>query len=223
MQRGSTLCVAGLYLVLRKQHGHMGWWPADTPDEIVIGAVLTQQASWRNVERALNNLGTQGRLSIDGINRMRTADLERCIRPSGFYRRKAAVLKGFASHVISVHGSLKMMLCVDATALRKELLSIRGIGPQTADSIILYAAGRPVFVIDAYTRRIMSRVYGIDGAMGYGELQQYMSSRLDESAELYNDFHAQLVELGKRHCKTKPLCNGCPVMSYCLHGRRNAK
>lgn len=212
------LTVAGLYDALRKEHGHMGWWPGDTADEIVIGAVLTQRTSWSNVEMAIANLREAGRLSIRGIGSMRTSDLERDIRPAGFYRQKAATLKGFAAHAMAVHGSLRGMLSTDTSALRKELLSLKGIGPETADSILLYAANRPVFVIDAYTRRIMGRIYGMDSSMGYDEMQGYIEARVARSASLYNDFHAQLVEHGKRRCRTKPLCNGCPVKSYCLHG-----
>ena len=142
--------------------------------------------------------------------------------PSGFYRQKAKRLKSFSNHVFSGHGSLGEMLKMQLPDLRSDLLSMDGIGNETADSILLYAARRKVFVVDAYTKRIMSRIYGLEEGIDYGKLQEYISSRIGSSLELYQDFHAQFVELGKNYCKTKPLCNGCPVKLYCLHCKDSA-
>ncbi len=218
-----TLNLEDLYSRLRKENGHQHWWPGNTDDEIIIGAMLTQQASWKNVELAMDNLRRAGCLSLRKIDSMDLHDLEGCVKPSGFYRQKAARLKAFARHVYSSHGSLGRMLSGRAGTLRKELLELDGIGPETADSILLYAAGKPAFVIDAYTKRIMNRIYGLDKDIGYYELQEHITSRIRKDAGLYNDFHAQLVELGKNHCRTKPLCNMCPIIQYCRHGRKNAQ
>lgn len=209
----------GLYTTLRKRFGHLNWWPGDTRDEIIIGAILTQQASWKNVEMALANLKGNNCMSLKRIDKASVGELERYIRPSGFYRQKARRLKAFARHVFSRHGSLDAMLSQPAMELRAELLTLDGIGKETADSISLYTAGKPVFVIDAYTKRISSRVFGTDPEIGYDELQATIASSIRNDVGLYKDFHGQFVELGKRHCRTKPLCNDCPVKSYCLYYR----
>ena len=201
----------------------MGWWPGDTPDEIIIGAILTQQASWKNAEKAISNLREAGLLSLAKIRSERLSALQKQIKPSGFYRQKAGRLKSFSKHLFSNYGSLDEMFEMRLPELRAELLSINGIGNETADSILLYAACRKVFVVDAYTKRIMSRIYGTDEGIDYCKLQAFISSKIDSSLELYQDFHAQFVELGKNYCKTKPLCNGCPVnnvsgKSHAIHG-----
>ncbi|MHB1829809.1 MAG: hypothetical protein ACYCO0_00250 [Candidatus Micrarchaeaceae archaeon] len=183
--------------------------------------MLTQQASWKNVEKAISNLRGAGLLSMVKISDARPSDIQKQIRPSGFYRQKARRLKAFSNHVFSNYRSLGEMLKMRLPELRAELLSINGIGNETADSILLYAACRKVFVVDAYTKRIMNRIYGIEEDMGYFQLQEYISSRIDSNLELYQDFHAQFVELGKNYCKTKPLCNGCPVKSYCIYYKRH--
>ncbi len=201
---------------MRSRFGFLNWWPGETTDEIVIGAILTQQASWKNVEKAISNLKAAGCLNMRRISKLNTASLEGYIRPSGFFRQKARRLKCFANYVRSNHGSLDRMFKEPLQELREELLSINGIGEETADSILLYAAGKRIFVIDSYTKRIMSRMYG-GGELEYGELQLRISSSIENNIGLYKDFHAQFVELGKNYCKTKPLCNKCPVKSYCLY------
>jgi endonuclease-3 related protein len=206
-----------LYTKLRGRFGYLDWWPGETTDEIIIGAILTQQASWRNVEKAISNLKEADCLDLKKIGRMRTSSLEMRIRPSGFYRQKAAKLKAFARYVSSNYSSLDEMLSKGAGELREELLSMRGIGRETADSIILYAAGKCMFVVDAYTKRITSRIYGSDPNIEYDELRFDISASIPDDLELYKDFHAQFVELGKKYCKTKPLCNDCPVKSYCQY------
>lgn len=210
-----------LYTKLRDRFGYLDWWPGETNDEIIIGAILTQQASWKNVEKAISNLKAANCLDLKKISRMRISSLEKHIRPSGFYKQKAARLKGFARYVYSKYPSLDDMLSKDAGELREELLSTKGIGRETADSIILYTAGKLMFVVDAYTKRITSRIYGSDPDIEYDELRFNISASIPDDLELYKDFHAQFVELGKRYCKTKPLCNDCPVKSYCQY-RGNA-
>ncbi len=210
-----------LYSNLRKHFGHQGWWPAQTRDEIIIGAILTQQTSWKNVEKAITNLKGEGLIDLESIRKARAHSIERCIRPSGFYRQKAAHLKNFAEYVHSNYKSIDTMLSKDSGELREELLSIRGIGKETADSIMLYAAGKHMFVIDAYTRRITSRIYDSDPKIPYDELRFDISGSIPEDLDMYKDFHAQFVELGKNYCKTKPLCNECPVKSYCHYNSKN--
>lgn len=145
--------------------------------------------------------------------------LESLIRSSGFYRQKARRLKGLASYVSRNYGTLDAMLDKDAAALRRELLSLDGIGPETADSVLLYAAGKPTFVVDTYTKRIISRVYGTDPDMDYDNLKTLITANIKHDIELYSDFHAQFVELGKRHCRTKPICGNCPAAGICRYNR----
>ena len=210
-----------IYSLLRERFGFLDWWPGETRDEILIGAVLTQQTSWKNVEKALANLREADSLSVSAIAEMRIPMLERLIRPSGFYRQKALRLKLLCSKIMS-YGSLDTFLSIPYAKLRSELLGCNGIGPETADSIVLYAAGKPSFVIDAYTRRIMQRICGIGESESYGELQRYFSSRLTRSAKLYKDMHAQFVQLGKSNCrKTSPECGTCPMLSICAFGKKN--
>jgi endonuclease-3 related protein len=212
-----------LYTKLRVRFGYLDWWPGETKDEIIIGAILTQQASWKNVEKAISNLKAADCLDLKRISGMRINALEKHIRPSGFYKQKAARLKGFARYVSSNYPSLDEMLSKGAGELREELLSMKGVGRETADSIILYAAGEPMFVIDAYTKRITSRIYGSDPNIEYDELRFAISASIPDDLELYKDFHAQFVELGKNYCKTKPLCNDCPVKSYCQYYNNAAR
>ncbi len=204
-----------LYRKLRNRFGDLDWWPGETRDEIIIGAILTQQASWRNVEMAIANLRGEGALDLRKISRMRIGRLERLIRPSGYYRQKAKRLKAIAGYIFRNYKDLDELLGKDAEELRQELLSLDGIGRETADSIILYAAEKPIFVIDAYTRRIMNRVYGTDDGMDYDELRALLSGSIKRDLGLYKDFHAQFVELGKEYCRQRPLCAGCPINEAC--------
>ncbi|MDE1851257.1 MAG: endonuclease [Candidatus Micrarchaeota archaeon] len=209
----------GLYGRLRKRFGYLDWWPGETRDEIVIGAMLTQQTSWSNVEKAIASLKEADSLDFGKISSMNLKRLERLIRPSGFYRQKARRLKAFASYVCGNYGSTVAMFRKDADSLREELLSLDGIGPETADSIILYAAGNPTFVVDAYTRRIISRIYGTEPDMDYDNLKTLITANIKHDIELYSDFHAQFVELGKRHCRTRPICGNCPAAGICRYNR----
>ena len=205
-----------LYLKLKSEFGFLDWWPGETPDKILIGAVLTQNTAWKNVEKAISNLEKAGMLSVCAIAGAESKTIEAEIRPSGFYRQKAAHLKGICMH-IEENGGLSRFFRKDAHELRLELMALNGIGNETADSILLYAAGKPVFVIDAYTKRIMSRVYGISERLGYLSLQQIITNGIEKSIPLYKDFHAQLVELAKRYCRKKPLCGECPLRGFCLY------
>ncbi len=206
-----------LYKRLRSRFGYLNWWPGETRDEIIIGAILTQQATWKNVEKAIANLKSEDAVDLKKIRKMDIRRLERLVRPSGFYRQKAARLKGIASYIFGNYGSLDQMFDKSTLALRKELLSLNGVGRETADSIILYVAGKPIFVIDAYTKRIMSRVYGIDEKIDYDELRSLLSDKIGEDLDTYKDFHAQFVELGKENCRPKPRCGSCPINEYCKY------
>jgi endonuclease-3 related protein len=212
--------LARIYGKLRERFGFLDWWPGDTRDEVVIGAILTQQTSWKNVEKAIANLKRAGKLSLKAIARTDTRTLERLIRPSGFYRQKSRVLKRVSSYICGKYSGLNAFFDKRADALRGELLSLRGIGRETADSIALYAADKPLFVIDAYTRRTMHRIDpSVAEDAGYDSLRKYFQDNLEEDVELYQDFHAQFVELGKRYCKAKPVCGGCPLDGVCAYRR----
>lgn len=209
---------------MRERFGFRGWWPGETKDEIIIGAILTQQASWSNAEKAIANLKDGNCLDLRRISAMDVKRLEKLVRPSGFYRQKARRLKGLAFHIFSNYSDLDEMLGKETAELRKELLSLEGIGPETADSILLYAAGKRTFVIDAYTKRIMSRIYGTDPEMDYDNLKTLITDNIKDTLSLYSDFHAQFVELGKRNCRIKPVCSNCPASTICKYNNKmNAK
>ncbi len=216
---GHSAGLENIYLLLRKRFGFLDWWPGETNDEIVIGAILTQNTSWKNVEKAIANLSKVRALSLRKISGIERSRLERLIRPSGFYRQKAARLQGFAAYVFDNYAGLEGLFRKDMGELRKELLSINGIGMETADSILLYAAGKPVFVIDAYTKRAMARIYGINN-LSYEGLQSLISESIDEDLETYKDFHAQFVELGKNYCRKEPICKECPLKEDCRYGKK---
>jgi len=209
-----------MYEAMLAAHGHRGWWPssagADTPEgklEIAVGAILTQNTNWRNVQRAIGNLQTARVMSLGALNALPHEQLAELIRPAGYFNIKAKRLKNFLAHVVGAFGEdIAAFLDRPVGVLREELLSINGIGRETADSIILYAAGRPSFVVDAYTARILFRHHLIAPEDGYDEIQALFESSLPENAALWNDYHAQLVEVGKRFCrKSRPKCQGCPL------------
>ncbi len=195
-------------------YGHFGprhWWPADTPFEVIVGAILTQNASWKNAEKAIANLKRENMLSPKALDRIRERRLASIIRPSGFYNVKSKRLKNFVGFLFSRYNSTKEMLSRPSGALRKELLEVKGLGPETVDSILLYAAGKPVFVVDAYTKRIFSRHGLIDEDIGYEGLQRLFTDNLPRRVRLFNEYHALIVETGKDFCRRKPLCGKCPL------------
>ena len=212
-----------LYKKLRDNFGYLNWWPGDTKVEIVVGAILTQNTAWKNVEKAIKNLKERKMLSLERLTSAKPKELEEAIRPSGFYKQKAKRLSNLFKYIKANYSTLERFFDKDKNELRNELLNLNGIGNETADSIVLYAAEKPTFVIDAYTRRIMNRVYGIDEGIEYNKLKEYFESRLRSDLELYKDFHAQFVELGKRFCKKKPLCDECPIRDYCRYASKKIK
>ncbi len=201
-----------LFRHLLRHLGPQGWWPGDSAFEIALGAILTQNTAWRNVERALANLRQRGWLEPRALARAPLEALEEALRPSGYYRQKARRVQGFARWWVAQGGEEGLRRLPTAT-LRQHLLELKGIGPETADSILLYAFHRPVFVVDAYTRRILSR-HGFSLPPDYEGLRQYLEQQLPGSVPVYQEFHALLVAVGKRFCRRQnPACEACPVQS----------
>ncbi len=202
-----------LYSSLYGYYGAQNWWPAESELECILGTILTQNTTWKNVEKAINQLKQQGLISIERLNNISTDNLAQIIRSSGYFNQKAMKLKNFASFVnANCAGNLEEMLSEELYTLREKLLSIKGIGPETADSIILYAAKKPMFVIDAYTYRILSRHGLIAEDSSYQEMQELFMDSLPDDTEMFNEYHALLVKVGKEHCKKKsPVCSGCPL------------
>lgn len=195
--------------------GPMRWWPAQTPFETIVGAILTQSTAWGNVERAIANLRSARLLTPSAILRVPTGRLAALVRPSGYFRQKAKKLKAFARFLKSEYkGSLKRMFQTPTRELREKLLSVHGIGPETADSILLYAGNHPVFVVDAYTHRIFGRHGITDGKADYEKVRALFESSIPQRPELFNEFHALIVNTGKNWCrKSAPRCEECPLRS----------
>jgi endonuclease-3 related protein len=208
-----------MYSRLLKAFGPQHWWPADSPFEVMVGAILTQQTNWKNVEKAVDNLKKAKKLSPRAILSSSNSALQKLVRPSGYYRQKARKLKIFCKCLIGEYdASIEKMKRSQFSRLRTQLLSLWGIGRETADSILLYALGKPIFVVDAYTVRIGERV-GLFRSEGYEHVRQFFESSLRRSVTLYKEYHALLVELGKKYCKPRPLCSECPVKKLCVFGR----
>lgn len=202
-----------LYERMYTSLGPQGWWPGATPFEVMVGAVLTQNTNWRNVERAINNLKGAGLLTLEKLDALPTGLLAEYIRPSGYYNIKAGRLHNLVHAITQSHGDdLDAFLAQDLTDLRQQLLAVKGIGPETADSILLYAAKLPVFVVDTYTHRILSRHQLIDEDADYSEIQELFMDNLPADVPLYNEYHALLVGVGNRFCKKqRPNCDACPL------------
>lgn len=208
-----------LYDRLLQTYGPQHWWPADSNFEMIVGAFLVQSTAWTNAEQAIARLRETGRLSPVGIQETAEADLAELIRPSGFFRQKARRLKRFVAHLMERHGGcLNAFLNQEPFELRHELLGLHGIGPETADSILLYAARKPIFVVDAYTRRLFDRL-GILRAPSYDEVQRSAHAVLPRDVALFNEFHALIVRHSIVHCRASPRCRGCPLIQGCLFGQ----
>lgn len=205
-----------IYRRLIRRFGHAAWWPGESPFEVCLGAILVQNTSWTNAERALDRIRRAGRLSYDGLGPLPASRIAPLIRSSGTFRVKARRVRAFLDFVGEAYeGRVERMRREDPLVLRRRLLAVHGIGRETADSIVLYAAGLPLYVVDAYTRRIFSRLGLVDGRLGYDEIQRYFMERLPRNAALYNDYHAQLVRLGKDVCRPRPRCDECPLDALC--------
>lgn len=231
------LQVIDLYGRLRNSQGLQGWWPGESSFEVAVGCILTQNTSWRNVEKAIASLQSNNLLSPDAILAIPVEELAGLIKPSGFPTQKPARLKSISrwwrskfgesifplqhveEHSFGDSGQLRIptdfAVGCDGENIRDELLALNGVGAETADAILLYALGKPFFVIDAYTRRICCRLGLIHENTNYTDFQKFFQSSLPHDVKLYNDFHAQFVALAKDHCRKTPVCRGCPIRDIC--------
>lgn len=204
-----------MYTLLSNHFGPQSWWPAETELEVMVGAVLTQNTNWKNVEKAIKNLRGRGLLSLEALRSLDVLELAQVIRPAGYYNIKAKRLMNLIDFLVKHYQSdLSLFLEDETQRLRQGLLSVKGIGPETADSILLYAAHRPIFVIDAYTYRILSRHSMTEEQMTYDDLQELFMDHLPEDPILFNEFHALIVQAGKEYCRKNPLCNRCPLEKW---------
>lgn len=206
-----------VYRRLADDYGPQQWWPAKTSFEVVVGAILTQNTAWTNVERAVAALDRAGGLTPEGLGGLERSALEGLIRPAGFFRQKAERLQAFVAYLQRHYeGSLTKYLGGEIDAVRRELLAQSGIGPETADAILLYAGGHPSFVVDAYTRRLFQRLGQLRGDEDYRTVRALFMARLPAEAALFNEYHALIVVHCKRRCrKSRPLCTACPLLALC--------
>ena len=211
-----------IYHALQSYYGSRDWWPAETPFEVVIGAILTQNTNWNNVETAITSLRQANALTINAIMQLSQQELEQLIRPSGFFRQKAERLQLFC-HYIQQHyqGCLDNFLEREMTLVRDELLTLKGVGPETADSILLYAGHHPSFVVDSYTMRLFKRLGILTGTEKYPQVRALFMAQLPVDVQLYNEYHAMIVNHCKEFCRKQPQCNNCPCADICLEPNRN--
>ena len=201
-----------IFNILLTSFGKRHWWPGETPLEVVVGAVLTQNTSWKNVEKAINNMKKEGVLDVERLYRIDNERLSEIIRPSGFFNIKSSRLKNIVNVIYNKYNAkIENMMNIKTDLLRVILLGVNGIGPETADSILLYALNKPVFVVDAYTKRFLKnhKLYNGDG--DYHEVQKYFMENLPSDTYLFNEFHALIVYLCQIHCMKTPVCAGCPL------------
>jgi len=203
------------YALMRTHFGPRSWWPADSPFEVMIGAILTQNTAWTNVEKAIQNIKNENALSIRHLQEISEKKLAMWIRPSGYYNIKARRLKAFINFLCNAFdGKIDKMAEHDGEGLRAQLLGVYGIGEETADSILLYALEKPFFVVDAYTRRIFGRHHLIPEDASYKETQAFFMHHLSRNVAFYNEYHALIVETGKTFCGKKPKCSDCPLSAF---------
>ncbi len=217
MERPESLTniLMSAYNRMLQHFGPRHWWPADSPLEVIVGAILTQNTAWTNVEKAIENIKSAGALSIKKLLETPVECLAAWVRPSGYFNLKARRLQAAIRFIAETYeGDLEKMARVPLSALRKQLLGVYGIGEETADSILLYALGKPVFVVDAYTRRILTRHHLTGQKTTYGEIQQLFMSALPKEVPLFNEYHALIVETGKTFCRRTPLCSDCPLSGW---------
>lgn len=205
-----------IYKKLLTRYGRQQWWPAEGPFEVMLGAILTQNTHWSNVEKALLLLKQQVPLTAEAILSLSGTDLEICLKPSGYFRIKTQRVQNYC-HWYLAQGAYAGLDKSSTSQLRDQLFKVQGIGPETADDILLYAFNRPVFVIDAYTRRLLQRLDLIQGQEKYEYCRQLFETQLPRSVDLYQQYHALIVIHAKQHCrKTKPICSGCSLRTVCL-------
>ncbi len=236
--------IRAYYLAMLQRWGPQNWWPAQSRFEVIVGAYLTQNTAWTNVEKAMANLRRARALSLKSIREIPLPELEQLVRPSGYFRQKAQRLKTFITYLDQNHsGSLDRLFAQPTEKLRAELLALNGVGPETADSILLYAGNHPVFVVDAYTRRILERHKVISKSTSYEEIRQLVQSAISSTepeslkvlntggeprhpvsrmsaaqrthfAQHYNELHALIVRTGNEYCRSLPRCEGCPLQKF---------
>ena len=212
--------LASIYRRLYQSLGPQGWWPGETPDEVLVGCVLAQNTRWSRVVPVINRLGERGLLSPSAFTQLQEEELALLLRGSGTYRQKACYLQNLGEYMLSRgwNGSVDSLAGLESDTLRKELLELKGIGPETADCVLLYVLDRPVFVIDAYTRRILSRHRLCDPKADYNELQRGFHASLPKDACIYGEYHGLLVATAKRWCRPRPRCAECPLADRELPG-----
>ena len=211
--------LAALYRCLLETYGPQGWWPAQSRFEVLVGAILTQNTAWQRVEQAIAGLRSAGLLHAEALATCATPPLEEAIRPAGYFRVKACTLQEFCRWFLAC-GGFAALDATETPALRQALLGQRGVGPETADSMLLYAFDRPVFVVDAYTRRLLQRLgYTKEAALSYGALQAWLQEGLAAHAADYNEFHALIVTHAKRRCRVRPACVDCVLRTVCAEAR----
>ena len=204
-----------IYRALRGHYGPRRWWPAQTPLEMMVGAILTQNTAWSNVEKAIENLRRKRHLAVSPLLKIPLRQLSKEIRPAGYFNVKASRLRNLVGYLWRRYrGVAEKMRRVPMNQLRGELLAVNGVGPETADSILLYAAKKPSFVVDAYTRRVFIRHRYLQGDEPYEQIQQIFSRHLLKNVALFNDYHAQIVQVAKDYCRSSPRCELCPLKKY---------
>lgn len=210
--------IHSVYQILLDNYGKQNWWPAETKFEVVLGAILTQNTAWTNVERAIKKLKETALLDPEMLNKTKSEIIENLIKPSGFFRQKTKKIKNFLRFFINYDFSFEKLS--KEKNLREKLLKINGIGPETADSILLYALELPYFVIDSYTKRLSFRLGIINNnQIKYEDLQSIFESTLPKDVEIYKEYHALIVEHSKKHCKKTPVCLDCPISSLCNYNK----
>ncbi|MDM8008720.1 MAG: endonuclease III domain-containing protein [Phycisphaerae bacterium] len=215
MSSRTSQTLRAFYDAMYESLGPQHWWPAQTPTEVIIGAILTQNTAWRNVERAIDNLKRAKALDWKRLHELSFEDLAELIRPAGTFNVKARRLKSFIEWFHRRFDlDLDRMFEMSLSSLREELLEVSGIGRETADAILLYAGQKPSFVVDAYTARILYRHNLIDRSADYHEIKELFESNLPDDVQLFNEYHALLVDVGKQHCRPKARCEGCPLERF---------
>lgn len=208
-----------IYQRLLARFGPQRWWQRQAPLEVLVGTILAQNASWKNVQQAIENLREADMLDIDRLNASSDEELEELIGPAGHVRLKARRLRNVLAYIVRQHGgSLEAMFASNPQTLREALLSIKGVGPETADSIMLYAGKLPTFVVDASTHRVLARHGWIDFEADYHTIQEYFHAGLPADAQQFSEFHALLVRVGKEYCRKTPLCDTCPLCDLLPEG-----
>lgn len=201
-----------IFNILLGSFGKRNWWPGETPLEIIVGAILTQNTSWKNVEKAIKNMKNEGILDVERLYEINPEKLSEIIRPSGFFNIKSKRLKNIINVIYNKHNAtIENIETIETYTLRNLLLSINGIGPETADSILLYALNKPVFVVDAYTKRFLKNHNLYNGDGDYHDIQKFFMDNLQSDVCLFNEFHALIVCLCQIHCRKVPICSGCPL------------